>query len=189
MNVNDDNEEKCCGVSTDFIIKLTDFFFITFGDKASTYIPLIKNNPLRNSEALARLYGPMYLEFDDYPPYFDKKLSYLRHTWTENIDIFMDIPIALHIMIWLLGYLKNHGKWYFLNFSTGWKIIAYPRTIVCNNFEQSNLLGNILNSSDNVYGQEDYGFGGSYFRIAPTVIDDYTKNKCLNMQLKNLIPS
>ena len=39
LNINDDNEEKCCGVSTDFIRKLTDLFFITIGEKASTKTP------------------------------------------------------------------------------------------------------------------------------------------------------
>ena len=46
-----------------------------------------------------------------------------------------------------------------------------------------NLLGDILNAGDNVDDQEDYGFRGSFFKIAPTLIDDYTKKKCLNMQL------
>ena len=29
-------------------------------------------------------------------------------------------------------------------------------------------------------------FRGSFFKIAPTIIDDYTKRKFLNMQLENL---
>ena len=32
-----------------------------------------------------------------------------------------------------------------------------------------------MNAGDNVDDQEDYGFRGSFFKIAPTVIDDYTK--------------
>ena len=36
-----------------------------------------------------------------------------------------------------------------------------------------NLLGGIFNDSENVDDQEDYGFIGSYFKIPPTVIDDY----------------
>ena len=40
-----------------------------------------------------------------------------------------------------------------------------------------NLLGDILNAGDNVDGQEDYGFTGSFFKITPTVIDKYTKKK------------
>ena len=72
LNMNDENEEKCYGVSTDFIRKLMDFFFITIGEKASTKIPLSKMYRLRKRASLTSLYGPMYLELDDYPPYFDK---------------------------------------------------------------------------------------------------------------------
>ena len=50
------------------------------------------------------------------------------------------------------------------------------------------MIGEILNASDNVDDQEDSGFTGSYFKFPPTVIDDYIKNKILNMQLENLIP-
>ena len=41
---------------------------------------------------------------------------------------------------------------------------------------------------DNVDDKEYYGFIGSFFKISPTVIDDYTKKKYLNMQLENLRP-
>ena len=46
------------------------------------------------------------------------------------------------------------------------------------------MIGDIFNSGGNVDNQEDIGFTGSYFNIAPTVIDYYTKNKFLNMQLE-----
>ena len=72
LNMNDDNEEKCYGVSNDLIIKLTDLFFITIGEKASTNIQLSKMYRLRKISTLTRLYGPMYLELDEYPPYSDK---------------------------------------------------------------------------------------------------------------------
>ena len=42
LNMNDENKEKCRSVSTDFIRKLTDFFFIIIVEKASTNIPLSK---------------------------------------------------------------------------------------------------------------------------------------------------
>ena len=57
-------------------------------------------------------------------------------------------------------------------FSQTEKIIPCPRTTICNNREQNNLLGNVLNAGGNVDDQEDYGFTGSFFNIAPTVIDD-----------------
>ena len=51
-----------------------------------------------------------------------------------------------------------------------------------------NLLGGIFNDSENVDDQEDYGFRGLFFKIAPTVVDYYTKKKFLNMQLEHLRP-
>ena len=51
-----------------------------------------------------------------------------------------------------------------------------------------NMLCDILNSGDNINDQEDYGFTGSFFKILPTIIYDYTKKNFLNMQLENLIP-
>ena len=39
LNINDYNEKSCHGVSTYFIRKLTDLFFITIGEKALTNIP------------------------------------------------------------------------------------------------------------------------------------------------------
>ena len=66
-------------------------------------------------------------------------------------------------------------------------IIPFPRTIICNNCEQMDVLGDILNADHNVEYQEDYRFTGSFFKIAPTVIDDCKKNKLMNIKLGNLI--
>ena len=82
LTMNDDNEKKCYGVSTDFIRKLTDLFLITIGEKSSTKIPVSKCFRLRKSATLTRLYGPIYLELDYYPPYYDKNMSILIHTLT-----------------------------------------------------------------------------------------------------------
>ena len=51
-----------------------------------------------------------------------------------------------------------------------------------------NLVGDILNAGDNVDDQEDYGLRSSFFKINPTLIDDYTRKKFLNMQLEHLRP-
>ena len=45
------------------------------------------------------------------------------------------------------------------------KITPYPRTIICNNCEQNNMLVDILNAVGNVDDEEDYGFRGSFFII------------------------
>ena len=73
-------------------------------------------------------------------------------------------------------------------FSQAEKIIPFPRTLICNNCEQNNMLGDILNAGDNVDDQDGYGFTGSFFKIPPTIIYDYTKSKLMNMQLENLRP-
>ena len=67
-------------------------------------------------------------------------------------------------------------------------MIPCPRTILCNNCEQNNLFGDILNAGDNADDQEDYGFRTSFFKITPTVIYDYTTNKLMNMLLEILRP-
>ena len=89
----DDNMEKCCGVSTDFTRILTDFFIIKIGEKSSTKIPFSKMYRLIRSATLIVLYTPIYLQFDDYSPYF------FRHILTETCDVVMDIPIALDILV------------------------------------------------------------------------------------------
>ena len=73
LNINDDNEGKCYGVSTDFIRKFTDLFFITIGKKSSTNIPLSRIYRLIKSATLTCLYGPMYSDLDYCSPYYDKK--------------------------------------------------------------------------------------------------------------------
>ena len=40
------------------------------------------------------------------------------------------------------------------------EIVPCPRTIICNNFEQMNAPGDILNVGGNVEDQEYYGFTG-----------------------------
>ena len=73
-------------------------------------------------------------------------------------------------------------------FSYSERISACSREIICNKFEQNNMIGEVLNAGDNVDDQEYFGFTGSYFNISPTDIDDYTKNKFLNMQREILRP-
>ena len=55
FNINDDNEEKCYGVSINLIKKLTDLFFIIIGEKAST------NTPLRRIHCTKKCNTDMYL--------------------------------------------------------------------------------------------------------------------------------
>ena len=49
-----------------------------------------------------------------------------------------------------------------------------------------NVLGDILNSGGDVEDQEDYGFTSLLFKIYPTITDDITKKKLMNIKLGNL---
>ena len=68
------NEEKCYGISTDFIRKLTDFFII-IGGKHQKISSLSRCMALK-IVGITCLYRPMCLELDDYPPYSDKKIRH-----------------------------------------------------------------------------------------------------------------
>ena len=63
----------------------------------------------------------------------------------------------------------------------------YPRTIICNNCEQMNVLGDILNDGGNDECQEEYEFTVSFFKFAPTIINDITKKKLIYIKLVNMI--
>ena len=66
------------------------------------------------------------------------------------------------------------------------KIIPCPRTTICNKCEHNGTSGDILNGGDNVDDEEIFGFSELFFKIVPTHIDEYTKNKLLNFQQENM---
>ena len=186
--MNDDNMEKCCGVSTDFIKKLTDFFFIFIGEKASTNTPLSKMYRLRKIAKLKLIYGPMYLKLDDYPQYSDKRSDIFETHINRNLRCSYGYTNWVRLTDSITWVSIHSWEILLSEFSHAERIIACPRTIICNNCEQINMRGDILNAGENVDDQDIFGFAESYFKIAPTNIDDYTKNKSLNMQQENLRP-
>ena len=70
--MNNDNEGKCYGVSTDFIRKMTGFFFITIGEESSTNIPFSKMYRFNKKCNNDTFIWNHVIELDDYPPYSDK---------------------------------------------------------------------------------------------------------------------
>ena len=96
--------------------------------------------------------------------------NFLRHTdsitWVSNVSWDMMLSEIIHDVI----------------------IRACPRTTICNKCEQSNTRGEILNSGDNVDDEESFWFSESFFKIAHTSIDEYTKILLLNLQQENMIP-
>ena len=114
LNMNDDNEEKCYGISTYFIIKLTDSFFIIIVENDQQMLPW-EICITKKSSKLTCLYVPMYLQLDDYHPYSDKKPDIFETHIKKTRDILLDIKIILHKINWLLGFWNLVGKCFFLN--------------------------------------------------------------------------
>ena len=59
-------------------------FFVIIDEKASTNIPWSKMDRLKKNATLTCVYGPMYLQLDDYPPYSGKNQTFLRHILTAT---------------------------------------------------------------------------------------------------------
>ena len=68
------------------------------------------------------------------------------------------------------------------------KISPCPRTTICNKCEQSNMIDDILITGDNAYDEDIFGFSESYFKTAPSHLDECTKNKILKLQQYNMRP-
>ena len=85
MNTNDDeNEEKLYGILTNFIRKLTDFFFVIIGEKSSSNIPLNNMYYVIKSAKLTYIYVHMYLQLYDSPNVLIKNMIFLRQKLTKT---------------------------------------------------------------------------------------------------------
>ena len=83
---------------------------------------------------------------------------------------------------------KSAWKMLLSEFNHAVKIITCPRTTICDKCDQSNTSGDILNTGDNAYDKDIFGFSEYYFKIAPKHLDECTKNKLLNLQQNNRRP-
>ena len=125
----------------------------------------------------------MYLKLDDYHPYYDKQSDIFETKINKNLRCihgYANYVAHNDLITWVS---KNSREIFIPEFSQSGKIIPFPRTIISNNFEQMNVLGDTFNSGGSVEHQEYCEFTASFFKISPTVIDDTTKNKLMNMQL------
>ena len=150
--INDD-VEKCSGISTDFIRKLT-IFFIIIGVKTSTNIPLRKINQLRKIATLTGLYVTLYLHLDDHLPYSYKKIIIFETHINSNLKCINGYTNCMRYTD-LITWVSNYSWDTLLSeFIHAVKIIPCPMTTIRNKCEQSNTCGDILNASDNVDDKE-----------------------------------
>ena len=123
-------------------------FFIIIGEKSSTNVPLTKMYRLRNFSEMTCIYGPMYLQLDDYLPYYDKRSDIFEthinrnviciHGYTKYVRYTESITwVSIHSWEMLLSEFY-HAK----------RISACPRTIICYKCEPNIMRGDIFNSGE-----------------------------------------
>ena len=100
----------------------------------------------------------MYLQLDDYPPYSDKISDIFGTHINRNLrcsHIHTNSVRNTDSITWVSNY-----SWDMLlsEFIHAVKIIACPRTKICNECEHSNTSGDILNACDNVDDEVICGF-------------------------------
>ena len=108
---------------------------------------------LRKLAKLTCIYGPMYLQLDDYPPYSDKRSDIFQTHINRNLRCIRGYTNCVRhtdSITWV--YIHSWGM-LLSEFSHSERISACPRTTVCNNCEQSNMRGGIFNDGDNVDDQ------------------------------------
>ena len=89
----------------------------------------------------------------------------------------------------LITWVSNYAWMMLLSeFDDAVKINSCPTTTICNKCEQSNMSGNILNAGEISDDEETFGFSESYFKTAPSHLDECTKHKILKLQQDNVRP-
>ena len=127
LDINDDEkEEKVCVISTNFIRKLTDLFFIIIGEKDSMTIPLNKMSYLRKMSKLTCLCGPMYLPLDDYPPYYDKQSIIFEANINKEFRCIHGYINHVEHNVFITWVSINSWENYFLDFPKKFTYILVP---------------------------------------------------------------
>ena len=124
----------------------------------------------------------MFFELDDYPPYSDKISVIFETLINRNLRCSHEYTNCVSNTDLITWVSKISLEMLLSKFSHAERISAFPRTIMSNNCEKNNMIGEVLNASENVDHQEYFGFTGSYFKIYHTVIYYYTKKKIFGIQ-------
>ena len=133
-------------------------------------------------------YGLMYLHLDDYPPYTGKNSEIFETHINSNLRCihgYSNFMRHTDLITWV-----SNSAWKMLlsQFIHAVKLSPCPRTTVCNKCAQSNTSDDILITGDNADDEEIFGFSESYFKTAPSHLDECTKHKILKLKQDNVIP-
>ena len=92
----------------------------------------------------------MYLQLQDYPPYFDTNQTFLRNL--RYIHRYENYVAQNELITW---FSVISSKMFLSEFPQGKKVIPCPRKIIFNTCEKMNVSDNILIAGGNV-GYQDY---------------------------------
>ena len=137
---------------------------------------------------LTCVYGHMYLQLDDYPPYTGKNSDIFETHINRNLRCIHGYTNCTRHTYLITCVLNSAWKMLLSQFIHAVKISPCPRTTVCNKCAQSNTSGDILITRDNADDEDIFGFSESYFKTAPRHLDECTKNKLWNLQQENMRP-
>ena len=129
---------------------------------------------------LTCVYGPMYLQLDDYPPYSDKNSDIFETHINSNLRCVHGYTKCMRHIDLITSVSNSAQKMLLSEFNHAVKISPCPRTKICNKCAHSNTSGDILSTGDNADDEDIFGFSESYFKTAPIHLDEFTKNKLLN---------
>ena len=131
---------------------------------------------------LTCVYGTMYLQLDDYPPYTGKNSDNFETHINSNLRCIHGYSNCMRNTD-LITWVSNSARKMLLSqFIHAVKISPCPRTKVCNKCAQNITSGDILITGDNADDEDIFGFSEYYFKTAPRHLDECTKNQLLNLQ-------
>ena len=175
LNTNEDYNGKILyGILTNFIRKLTDFFFTMIGEKESSNIPLNKIYSLEKVQN-----WNVYMDHVSSVGWLIPIFWYIIWHFWEKINKNL---ICCHgytnyvgnkqLITWVL---KKYWEMFHSGFPKSQVIIPCPRKIIYNSCDQNIVSGYIFYYGGNVDEKEYFGFSGSFFKKSPSIIDNITK--------------
>ena len=99
---------------------------------------------------LTRLHGPMYLQLDDYPPYYDKQYNIFETSINKKSKCIHGYKNHVEQNVLITWVLKNIWKMFLSEFTQELETNPCPRKIICNTCELINVSGDIFNYGGNV---------------------------------------
>ena len=113
-----------------------------------------QNESVEKNAMLTCVYGPMYLQLDDYPPYTGKNSDIFETHINSNLRCIHGYTNCMRHTDLITWVSNSARKMLISQFIHAVKISPCPRTTVCNKCAQSNTSDDILITGDNTDDEE-----------------------------------